>query len=85
MVLSVQRDALQQVQQRDAFFRCQWCQGPVRAALHRCARSTVQLAEEVKAKIRTGNGLRLVADATIEIEGEDRPAVVARFLNRFYK
>ena len=26
-----------------------------------------------------------VADATIEIEGEERPAVVARFLNRFDK
>jgi acyl dehydratase len=31
-----------------------------------------------------GNGLHLVADGTIEIEGEERPAVVARFLSRFY-
>lgn len=31
-----------------------------------------------------GNGLHLVTDATIEIEGADRPAVVATFLSRFY-
>lgn len=42
--------------------------------------SEVSEVSEVK-----GNGLHLVADATIEIEGEERPAVVARFLNRFYK
>ncbi|MFJ4760290.1 MaoC family dehydratase [Kocuria marina] len=42
--------------------------------------SEVTEVSEVK-----GNGLHLVADATIEIEGEERPAVVARFLNRFYK
>lgn len=40
---------------------------------------TVADVQEVK-----GNGLHLVADATIEIEGEERPAVVARFLTRFY-
>lgn len=31
-----------------------------------------------------GNGLHLVTDATIEIEGEERPAVIATFLSRFY-
>lgn len=31
-----------------------------------------------------GNGLHLVADGTIEIEGQERPAVVATFLTRFY-
>ena len=29
-------------------------------------------------------GREAVADGTIEIEGEERPAVVATFLNRFY-
>ena len=45
-------------------------------------RMTVTITEVSEVK---GNGLHLVADATIEIEGEERPAVVARFLNRFYK
>ena len=40
---------------------------------------TITDVQEVKA-----NGLHLVADGTIEIEGEERPAVVATFLNRFY-
>ncbi|ALU38817.1 enoyl-CoA hydratase [Kocuria flava] len=40
---------------------------------------TITDVQEVK-----GSGLHLVADATIEIEGEERPAVVATFLNRFY-
>lgn len=40
---------------------------------------TITDVQEVK-----GNGLHLVADGTIEIEGQDRPAVVATFLNRFY-
>lgn len=40
---------------------------------------TITDVQEVK-----GNGLHLVSDATIEIEGEERPAVVATFLNRFY-
>ncbi|MGO1183050.1 MAG: MaoC family dehydratase [Micrococcaceae bacterium] len=31
-----------------------------------------------------GNGLHLVTNGTIEIEGEERPAVVATFLSRFY-
>ena len=40
---------------------------------------TITDVQEVK-----GNGLHLVADGTIEIEGEERPSVVATFLNRFY-
>lgn len=40
---------------------------------------TITDVQEVK-----GNGLHLVADGTIEIEGEERPAVVVTFLNRFY-
>ena len=40
---------------------------------------TVKEVSEVK-----GNGLHLVADGTIEIEGQERPAVVATFLSRFY-
>ncbi|MFW3386248.1 UNVERIFIED_CONTAM: MaoC family dehydratase [Kocuria sp. CPCC 205274] len=40
---------------------------------------TITDVQEVK-----GNGLHLVADGTIKIEGEERPAVVATFLNRFY-
>ncbi|NKE10598.1 MULTISPECIES: MaoC family dehydratase [Kocuria] len=40
---------------------------------------TITDVQEVK-----GNALHLVADGTIEIEGQDRPAVVATFLNRFY-
>ncbi|KLU08347.1 MaoC family dehydratase [Kocuria sp. SM24M-10] len=44
-------------------------------------RMTVTIADVQEVK---GNGLHLVADATIEIEGQDRPAVVATFLNRFY-
>lgn len=40
---------------------------------------TIQEASEVK-----GNGIHLVAEGTIEIEGQERPAVVATFLNRFY-
>ncbi len=48
-------------------------------------RMTVTIAEVSEVSEVKGNGLHLVADATIEIEGEERPAVVARFLNRFYK
>lgn len=40
---------------------------------------TITDVQEVK-----GNGLHLVAEGTIEIEGQERPAVVATFLNRFY-
>lgn len=41
--------------------------------------AVVKEVSEVK-----GNGLHLVADGVIEIEGEERPAVVATFLTRFY-
>jgi len=44
-------------------------------------RMNVKIVETSEVK---GNGLHVVADATIEIEGEERPAVVARFLSRFY-
>ena len=44
-------------------------------------RMTVTIADVQEVK---GNGLHVVADATIEIEGEERPAVVARFLSRLY-
>jgi acyl dehydratase len=40
---------------------------------------TITDVQEVK-----GNGIHVVADATIEIEGQERPAVVATFLGRFY-
>lgn len=45
-------------------------------------RMTVTVVEVAEVK---GNGLHMVSDATIEVEGQERPAVVARFLNRFYK
>src|SRR5699024_11429887 len=41
-------------------------------------------AEVAEVKEVKGNGLHLVTHATIEIEGEERPAVVATFLSRFY-
>ncbi|MGJ9425599.1 MaoC family dehydratase [Nesterenkonia halotolerans] len=40
---------------------------------------TIREVEEVK-----GGGLHLVVDATFEVEGQERPAVVATFLARFY-
>ena len=40
---------------------------------------TITDVQEVK-----GNGLHIVVDTVIEIEGADRPAVVATFLARFY-
>ncbi|WP_218221802.1 MaoC family dehydratase [Nesterenkonia sp. Act20] len=40
---------------------------------------TIRDVEEVK-----GGGLHLVVDATFEVEGQERPAVVATFLARFY-
>lgn len=52
---------------------------PVKVGSRIRMRVTIAEVEEVK-----GNGLHLTADAVIEIEGEERPAVVARFLNRFY-
>lgn len=42
--------------------------------------STVAAVEEVK-----GDGVQLTVDQTIEVEGSDRPAVVATFLARFYR
>jgi acyl dehydratase len=39
----------------------------------------IREVEEVK-----GGGLHLVVDATFEVEGQERPAVVATFLARFY-
>ena len=52
---------------------------PVRVGSRIRMTVTITDVQEVK-----GNGLHLVADATIEIEGQERPAVVATFLNRFY-
>ncbi len=52
---------------------------PVKAGSRIRLTVTIKEANEVK-----GNGIHLVADGTIEIEGEERPAVVATFLNRFY-
>src|SRR5690606_6755136 len=40
---------------------------------------TITDVQEVK-----GNGLHIVVDATIEIEGQERPALVATFLSRVY-
>ncbi|GAA3284188.1 MaoC family dehydratase [Nesterenkonia halobia] len=45
-------------------------------------RMTVAVSE---AKEVAGDGLHLVAEASIEIEGQERPAVVATFLTRFYR
>lgn len=42
-------------------------------------RGRISAVEEVK-----GGGLHLVVDATFEVEGQERPAVVATFLARFY-
>lgn len=52
---------------------------PVKVGSHIRLTVTITDVQEVK-----GNGLHLVTDATIEIEGEERPAVVATFLSRFY-
>lgn len=40
---------------------------------------TISEVQEVK-----GGGLHLVVDASFEVEGQERPAVVATFLARFY-
>lgn len=45
-------------------------------------RLSAKIAEVNEVK---GNGLHIVVDGTIELEGSDRPAVVVTFLNRFYK
>ena len=42
--------------------------------------SAIAAVEEVK-----GDGVQLTLDLTIEVEGSDRPAVVATFLARFYR
>ncbi len=52
---------------------------PVKVGSRIRMKGVISDAQEVK-----GNGLHLVTDATIEIEGEERPAVVATFLSRFY-
>ncbi|UWX97072.1 MaoC family dehydratase [Arthrobacter zhaoxinii] len=44
-------------------------------------RMTAEIADVQDVK---GNGLHVVADLTIEIEGQERPAVIARFLSRLY-
>ncbi|HEY4616098.1 MAG TPA: MaoC family dehydratase [Citricoccus sp.] len=52
---------------------------PVKVGSRIRMKGTIADVQEVK-----GNGLHIVVDATIEIEGEERPAVVATFLARFY-
>ncbi|MGO1884880.1 MAG: MaoC family dehydratase [Citricoccus sp.] len=52
---------------------------PVKVGSRIRMKGTIADVQEVK-----GNGLHLVTDAVIEIEGEERPAVVATFLSRFY-
>lgn len=52
---------------------------PVKVGSRIRMKGVIPDVQEVK-----GNGLHLVTDATIEIEGEERPAVVATFLSRFY-
>ncbi|MBE1515639.1 MaoC family dehydratase [Nesterenkonia halotolerans] len=52
---------------------------PVQAGSRVRMHGTIREVEEVK-----GGGLHLVVDATFEVEGQERPAVVATFLARFY-
>ncbi len=52
---------------------------PVKVGSRIRMKGVISDVQEVK-----GNGLHLVTDGTIEIEGEERPAVVATFLSRFY-
>lgn len=52
---------------------------PVKVGSRIRMNAVVKEVTEVK-----GNGLHLVADGTIEIEGQERPAVVASFITRFY-
>ncbi|MDI3330221.1 MAG: MaoC family dehydratase [Micrococcus sp.] len=52
---------------------------PVKVGSRIRMKGSIADVQEVK-----GNGLHIVVDATIEIEGEERPAVVATFLARFY-
>ncbi|QCU77080.1 MaoC family dehydratase [Citricoccus sp. SGAir0253] len=52
---------------------------PVKVGSRIRMKGSIADVQEVK-----GNGLHIVVDSTIEIEGEERPAVVATFLARFY-
>jgi acyl dehydratase len=52
---------------------------PVKVGSRIRMKGAIADVQEVK-----GNGLHIVIDATIEIEGAERPAVVATFLARFY-
>ncbi|OAV61574.1 MaoC family dehydratase [Enteractinococcus helveticum] len=52
---------------------------PVKAGARIRMKAEISEVQEVK-----GNGLHLVTNGVIEIEGEERPAVVATFLSRFY-
>src|SRR5690625_4075625 len=52
---------------------------PVKVGSRIRMKAEITEVEEVK-----GNGLHLVTNAVIEIDGEERPAVVATFLSRFY-
>jgi acyl dehydratase len=52
---------------------------PVKVGSRIRMKGSIADVQEVK-----GNGLHIVIDATIEVEGEERPAVVATFLARFY-
>src|SRR5699024_1293954 len=57
----------------------------VRFTNHVKVGSRISMHDEVaEVKEVKGNGLHLVTHATIEMEGEERPAVVATFLSRFY-
>ena len=52
---------------------------PVKAGARIRMKAEISEVQEVK-----GNGLHLVTNGVIEIVGEERPAVVATFLSRFY-
>jgi acyl dehydratase len=52
---------------------------PVKVGARIRMKGVIKDVQDVK-----GNGLHLVTDCTIEVEGQDRPAVVATFLSRFY-
>lgn len=52
---------------------------PVKVGSEVRMHGTIREVEEIR-----GNGLHLIVDATIEAAGEERPAVVATFLARFY-
>lgn len=48
------------------------------------AGSRIRLTATVAEVAEAGGGIQMVVDATIEIEGGSKPAVVARSLQRFY-